>query len=583
MAQHTVATKTRPQPRAAEPTKPARKDTNRDLVEQVVVALILAFLIRGFEAEAFVIPTGSMAPTLMGRHKEVTCPQCEEVYPVNASDEVEGHESSVRVVAGMCPNCHYVAKIDEAPSFKGDRILVMKFLYSLPFLLGGGKPERWDVVVFKYPEEPEVNYIKRLVGLPNEELRVYFGDILTRPLGSNQPFRHQRRPLPHQQAMQMIVWNDAHRPKALEGMPDWRRWHSRTPGAWVEAEPGTFTAEAHDREPAELRYRHLVPDPRQWEEILSGQSLSAPPRPTLIGDFYSYNSNVSADRRGEFGDAYPPHWVGDLTLSCRLECNSASGTVRFELVEGGITNRCEIDLATGMATLSHGEQALGDPVSCGIRGKGSHDVTFANVDDRLTLWVDGRTPFGDGRAYSDGSGRHPAPTEADLDPVGIAAQGSSVRVSNLVLKRDIYYTQVPGSSDYSGQLSWPLGSPGDRVSRVVEAFNILADPARFAELGNLKERDFQIRHGHYMMMGDNSPRSKDSRGWEQRDQLRSERPDIGWDANLRESWEVPEALLIGKAFFVYWPHGKPFGPDLRINHDFRVPFRPYVERMKWIR
>ena len=36
----------------------ARKETNRDLVEQIVVALILAFLIRGYVAEAFVIPTG---------------------------------------------------------------------------------------------------------------------------------------------------------------------------------------------------------------------------------------------------------------------------------------------------------------------------------------------------------------------------------------------------------------------------------------------------------------------------------------------------------------------------------------------
>jgi signal peptidase I len=51
----------------------------------------------------------------------------------------------------------------------------------------------------------------------------------------------------------------------------------------------------------------------------------------------------------------------------------------------------------------------------------------------------------------------------------------------------------------------------------------------------------------------------------------------------RESWEVPRALITGKAFFVYWPHGKPFGPDIRVSPDFRLPFRPYVERMKWIR
>ena len=42
----------------------------RETIESVVIAFVLAFLFRTFEAEAFVIPTGSMAPTLMGRHKD---------------------------------------------------------------------------------------------------------------------------------------------------------------------------------------------------------------------------------------------------------------------------------------------------------------------------------------------------------------------------------------------------------------------------------------------------------------------------------------------------------------------------------
>src|SRR2546430_1176608 len=76
-------TKTQAAPAA---TPPKKQDSARDFVEQIVVAFILAFLIRGFEAEAFVIPTGSMAPTLYGQHKEVTCPQCYEVFAVNAAD-----------------------------------------------------------------------------------------------------------------------------------------------------------------------------------------------------------------------------------------------------------------------------------------------------------------------------------------------------------------------------------------------------------------------------------------------------------------------------------------------------------------
>ncbi len=82
------------------------------------------------------------------------------------------------------------------------------------------------------------------------------------------------------------------------------------------------------------------------------------------------------------------------------------------------------------------------------------------------------------------------------------------------------------------------------------------------------------------MLGDNSPRSKDSRGWGTLDMIVR-----AWDSSDRKSWEVPRQLLTGKAFYVYWPHGVPIGPDIRLpfNRDFRLIFRPYFERMKWIR
>src|SRR4051794_18049304 len=81
----------RPDVKSAEAKpKEVKKEGHRETIEAIVVAMILALLVRGFEAEAFVIPTGSMAPTLMGRHKEITCPQCGYVYSVNASSEDNG-------------------------------------------------------------------------------------------------------------------------------------------------------------------------------------------------------------------------------------------------------------------------------------------------------------------------------------------------------------------------------------------------------------------------------------------------------------------------------------------------------------
>jgi signal peptidase I len=59
---------------------------------------------------------------------------------------------------------------------KGDFILVNKFTYGLRLpvsntqIVGGNLPERGDVVVFRYPPEPAVAYIKRVIGLPGDRL-----------------------------------------------------------------------------------------------------------------------------------------------------------------------------------------------------------------------------------------------------------------------------------------------------------------------------------------------------------------------------------------------------------------------------
>jgi signal peptidase I len=584
-------------------TVPYRQhEGHRDTVEAVVVALILALVVRGFEAQAFVIPTGSMAPTLMGRHKEVACPECGFTFAVNASEEVESRVPR-NVYSGLCANCRNLARLDDAPSFKGDRILVMMFPYDLSFLPGSAPPERFDVVVFRYPEEPEVSYIKRLIGLPNETIRITHGDIYVKKPGS-QSFALARKPLRHQTAMQINVYDDRHQPRAFSELPEWRRWQgngtgwklldpgksryqadlagnrSRTPAEQTGAESGTLAestlAGVQSTGWAELRYRNLIPDPEQWQAVVAGQPLPREPRSTLITDFYSYNTTASVDATDALDQPHDnqeawmqPHWVGDLTIEANLEISAVSegGAVRLELIEAGIAHRCTIDLATGSAVFTRGETELGRAAST-ITGRGRHHVQFANVDDRLSLIVDGRPVGGDGFAYDDNASV-PVPTERDLAPAAIGARNASIVASDLVLKRDIYYTQNPGRIDYG--LVWEDHYPRSPV----ELFDFLGDPARFSSLAKVGSHEYEIGSDRYFMLGDNSPRSKDSRGWGL--------DDSAWDPGDRKSWEVPRQLITGKAFYVYWPHGVPFGPDLRITRDIRPIFRPYFERMKWIR
>jgi hypothetical protein len=96
-------TSTQPAPRA----RPAEQaDSFREVVETVVFVIVLVLMLKTFVAEAFVIPTGSMATTLLGYHRSVTCPQCGYTFPVNMSAQVDPQNSTPEVVTGCtCPNC----------------------------------------------------------------------------------------------------------------------------------------------------------------------------------------------------------------------------------------------------------------------------------------------------------------------------------------------------------------------------------------------------------------------------------------------------------------------------------------------
>ena len=88
------------------------KDSVREVVETIVFVVVLVLLLKTFLAEAFVIPTGSMATTLLGYHREVTCQKCTFPFLVNASKEHDPQEAHPQhVISCTCPNCEYTNRI----------------------------------------------------------------------------------------------------------------------------------------------------------------------------------------------------------------------------------------------------------------------------------------------------------------------------------------------------------------------------------------------------------------------------------------------------------------------------------------
>jgi signal peptidase I len=103
-----------------------QKSSLRENIEAILIAVVLALFIRTFIVQAFKIPSGSMKSTLV----------------------------------------------------IGDHILVNKFLYGIkiPFLnktiIPIKNPERGDIIVFKFPEDPDKDFIKRVIGIAGDKIQI---------------------------------------------------------------------------------------------------------------------------------------------------------------------------------------------------------------------------------------------------------------------------------------------------------------------------------------------------------------------------------------------------------------------------
>jgi signal peptidase I len=560
--------------RTASVTPPATpptdtKDSFREVVETVVFVVVLVLLLKSFVAEAFVIPTGSMATTLYGYQKMVTCPECGEVFPVNCSSEVDPQQGEPKKVIGcVCPNCHKEISFKDPPLrddaayipdpgwSTGDRVLVAKFLYDLD-AFGMNGPNRFQVVVFKFPDTPQknyapLNYIKRLIGLPGETIAVYYGKLF-RYTGDDyaeqdkdvpklklwrKDFEHQRddgqvlesirsgkfkiirKPPAQVLSERRLVYDNDHQAKDLMGKIDPRWWPESDSSAWKvdnPLAPKRFTIAAQQGgDLAWLQYRHFVPDPvDRYRRV---------PEPHLVTDFMGYNTAIEQPRDGlPSSHTIPPqNWVGDLIIEGDFDIAQAQAQGERELVlelrRGVEVFQARWDLASGNCKLVRNNDGVVEELDAKpttLRKPGHYHLRFANVDERLLVWVDSALPFGEGVPYTAPEDRSVRPT--DTRPVRIGVRGADVTVTHLKLWRDTYYTaQTRGGFPDAGH------EPN------------YSEPEWWKDLRNMAVLSMYVQPDHYLCLGDNSPESSDGRMW----------------------GLVPKRLLLGRAMLVYYPFGR---------------------------
>jgi signal peptidase I len=139
-----------------------------------------------------------MAPTIVGAHAAVRCASCGLVYEVSMSHRVSGdaYGDFDASMDAPCPNCGQGLSLPMDSDYEsGDRVLVDK----------SAAPRRWDLVVFRSPDNARQSFVSRLVGLPGETVEIARGDVFI----DGQRLRKQPHEAPH---LWFLVHDDRHQP-----------------------------------------------------------------------------------------------------------------------------------------------------------------------------------------------------------------------------------------------------------------------------------------------------------------------------------------------------------------------------------
>lgn len=425
-----------------------RAEEVANTLEWLITAFILAFVFRAFVMEAFRIPTGSMADTLMGAHYRLRCRQCGYEYEYGYISRPSKDRIPMEIVnapRSRCPSCGFIDETGgPAIVSNGDRILVLKCIYQF------AEPKRWDVVVFKNPLEPRINYIKRMIARPGETVEIIDGDIYI-------DGHIARKPSKVQEELWMPVYiNDYQPARPEEGSFNGHSWKSPfiTAGTkWVNdaVNPVLFQLDSPADQINSLVYN-----------TQAGNNFRCTYAYNNVED-YKYMPVCSDLKAGFYILKRSEEWGAGISLS------KYQTTYRAWVDFAGTMKIFQI---TGVS-----ETILATKEIRNFSSKGGVLIRFINVDHQL-IFEYGRDKLtydlGD---LPDSLGQR----RTDIEPrVEILGSGR-LSISHVSIFRDIYYTN--------------RSMDGSRAGKASEGSGV------------------KLAEDQFFVLGDNSPISEDSRWW----------------------------------------------------------------------
>jgi len=533
----------------ATPAAPSQDHPHFALAEGlkgIVMAFAMALVFRAFVVEGFEIPTGSMAPTLLGQHMLFNSPASGAHWPVGPIDDIPKSPGVPFPIQGATnplnvndPMTGAEQRLSNIPLRGGDRVFILKYLWPLY------TPSRYDVVVFKNPRDPTQNYIKRLTGVGPEQVAIIDGDVFSRPLAADAPpapadvntwalpgWVVARKPESAQRAMWQCVFDSDYSPP--NPSRDGRAWF-RSP--WIAA-PN-----------AESAKKWQIDGKRDYRFDGAGPTLLVWDAKKPILDSYPYNQ-----RPGVPNGTFP---VSDTRMSLAIKPDAPGQRVAAVWVTRGHEFRAEItgsEVMLKMRPISNaengpwktiGNSAMSAPIQSGV----FTNLDFWHADQALSVFVNEKriahgeydwTPA-ERIQFSLGLSLDQVFSEKDnllarreryvqCQP-RLEFDGGAFTLSHTALYRDIHYQAGNYQPLADGTPSVPAGAPHSRANQP-SASTHPRQPHYLAE-------------GEYFFCGDNSPQSLDARLWE---------APYPWSAKLEsKTGVVSRESLIGRAFVVYWP------------------------------
>jgi signal peptidase I len=376
--------------------------TLRELVESIGMAILMAIGLKYFLVEAYSIPSPSMQPTLLGS-----------------------------TAAGAY-----------------DRILVNKAAYLL------SDPDRWQVAVFRYPHNRSQNYVKRIVGLPGETLRITGGDIFKR--GADEQLDTLRKPRSLQDAFWRRIWHqessDGTKPPLGPGEHRWQN------DALVLESEGRLTRSITIGESNWYRDHYQHGYPLSIEEAVVGD---------VGGPAQAFGKHATGDLRVAFEAQLDKDWKRFFVRISEQDVSGNDRELELSVERDGNAGKARLSVR-GKGSVLDGDQAVRrGATAMELTGDDPLHIELWHWDDQLWASIGG---------VELGPLEYRAPA-LPLDDNGsvqvrVGVQDGRVAMRSFEIDRDLYY-----------------------------------DPS------NALGIDVQVPQGKYWMLGDNTQNSDDGRSW----------------------------------------------------------------------